>query len=418
MRLEIKNLSFSFGESKVLNNVSLIVEEGEFLGLMGPNGSGKTTLLRCLGNYLPSEAGAILIDMKPLHALTHREIAKTFGIVPQSSSTDFSFSAYDIVMMGRIPHIASRLAGEGKTDVDIVRNAMKLTNTWQFANRPFNELSGGEKQRVIIARALAQNPRALLLDEPTVYLDISGQLEIMDLLRSLNRSRQITIIAVLHDVNLAARYCDRIALLSHGMLEAVGAPNEILSRETIQSVYGLDVVIRRDPLTGAVYIIPRSSMTPVHRHGTRVHILSGGGTGGPILEALHDHGFSVSAGVLNVLDSDFEIANDLHLPVVAEIPFAQISNEAYANNLRMIDESSIVVVSRFPVGPGNFKNLEAAMHAVVAGKRVFVIQPIQAPNIDFVGGRADVYIKELISSGAVVVTDIGELVARLSGEGG
>jgi len=295
---------------------------------------------------------------------------------------------------------------------------MKLTNTWQFANRPFNELSGGEKQRVIIARALAQNPRALLLDEPTVYLDISGQLEIMDLLRSLNRSRQITIIAVLHDVNLAARYCDRIALLSHGMLEAVGAPNEILSRETIQSVYGLDVVIRRDPLTGAVYIIPRSSMTPVHRHGTRVHILSGGGTGGPILEALHDHGFSVSAGVLNVLDSDFEIANDLHLPVVAEIPFAQISNEAYANNLRMIDESSIVVVSRFPVGPGNFKNLEAAMHAVVAGKRVFVIQPIQAPNIDFVGGKADAYIKELISSGAVVVTGIGELVARLSGEGG
>jgi iron complex transport system ATP-binding protein len=414
VKIEVSGLSFSFGQHKVLKDISLSVAEGEFLGLMGPNGSGKTTLLRCVMNYLPAEAGAILVDMKPLHTLTPRELAKTFAVVPQSSSTNFTFSAYDIVMMGRMPHIKSRFSGETKADEDAVKEAMLLTNTWQFADRPFSELSGGERQRVVVARAVAQRPKALLLDEPTVYLDISGQIEIMDLIRKLNKERGMTIIAVLHDVNLAARYCERIALLSDGRLEAVGHPREVLTPEAMQAVYGIDVVIRKDPFSGSVYVMPRSVTAPPHRHGARVHLLSGGGTGGPIMKALHDRGFSVSTGVLNILDSDYESATDLHLPVVAEGPFTQIGEEAEANNLRMIDESSAIVVSRFPVGPGNFKNLEAARYALDRGKKVFVLREPGGQGIDFIGGRADTYISGLISSGAIPVESVEDLVSSLA----
>ena len=414
MSLSVNHMSFSFGDVQVLKDISFEVSPGEFMGVMGPNGSGKTTLLRCVTKFLPSEDGMVLVGSKPLNGLTPAEMAKTFAVVPQSSATDFPFTVHDIVMMGRIPHIGSRLSGESKRDIDVVHQAMERTNTLQFAKRVFSELSGGEKQRVIIARAIAQKPKVLLLDEPTVYLDISGQIEIMDLLKKLNREEGITTIAVLHDVNLAARYCDRIALLSQGRLEAIGTPKEVLNPETIQSVYGVDVSVRRDPLTQAIYIMPHSAATAIHKHGTRIHLLCGGGAGGIVMKSLHDGGYSVTAGVLNVLDSDYENAKDMHIQVVAEAPFAPISSENHAENLRLIDESVAVVVSPFPVGPGNLRNLEAAAHALKSGKKVILLRPQEGQSIDFVDGRADALIKGLIISGATVVGDVEQLLSQLA----
>jgi len=414
MRFEVRGLSYAFGDKNVLKNVSFDAADGEFLGLMGPNGSGKTTLLRCMTNYLETPEGHIFIDARPLQSLMPAELARTFAVVPQSSSTDFVFSAYDIVMMGRIPHMTSRIAGYRKSDVEIVRSAMEKTNTLKFASRPFFALSGGERQRVIIARAIAQQPQGLLLDEPTVYLDINGQLEVMDLIKKLNREDGISVVAVLHDVNLAARYCDRIALLSQGHLEAIGRPKDVLTPEIIQSVYGVDVVIRKDPFTDAVYVMPRSTSSVLHKHGTRVHLLCGGGTGGPIMKTLVDHGFTVTAGVVNVLDSDFENAKDMHIAIVAEIPFAPISESAHGENLRMIGESEAVIVTPFPVGPGNTKNLDAASAALKLGKKVFIMEHNPKIGIDFVGGKADASIKELVDSGAVLVTDTNELLNKLS----
>ncbi|HIH01445.1 TPA: heme ABC transporter ATP-binding protein [Thermoplasmata archaeon] len=418
MRIEVSDLSFSFGTSKVLKNVSLSVGDGEFLGLMGPNGSGKTTLLRCLTRYLPADPKAILVDMKPLHVMSDREVATKFAVVPQSSSTDFPFTVKDIVMMGRIPHAHSRLTGASQRDIGLVEEAMSASGCLHLAERPFSELSGGERQRVVIARALAQEPKALLLDEPTVYLDISGQLEMMDLVRRLNRERSLTIIAVLHDINLAARYCDRIALLSQGRLEAVGAPDEVLNPETIQSVYGVEVAVRKDPFTHGIYVMPRAVGAPARKNGERVHILCGGGSGGPLMRQLAEQGFSLSAGVLNVLDSDYECALDLHIPVVAEVPFSQISDETHEENLRRVDASKSVVVSRFPVGPGNFKNLEAAQYALDLGKRVYVLSSRGLPSIDFIGGRADSYIAGLIAGGAKEVQTVDELVRIMTVDSG
>ncbi|MBN1677862.1 MAG: ABC transporter ATP-binding protein [Candidatus Thermoplasmatota archaeon] len=418
MRLDVRDLSYSFGDKKVLKEITLDVSPGEFIGLMGPNGSGKTTLLRCIMNFLSPPADSVSVNGEATQTLSSESLARMFAVVPQSSSTDFTFSAYDIVMMGRLPHRKNRFAGPTKADADAVRSAMERTGTWEFAGRPFSALSGGERQRVIIARAVAQQPQALLLDEPTVYLDINGQLEIMDLIRSLNKEEGITVISVLHDVNMAARYCDRIALLSDGWLEALGPPSSVLNPEVIQSVYGVEVVVRRDPFTNAVYVMPHSTVAAAPRHGRRVHVLCGGGVGGPIMKALLDAGYGVSSGVLNVLDSDFENARDLHIPTVTEAPFAAVSDAAYEKNLGMMSECEAVVVSPFPVGPGNLKNMEAASVAVSRGKRVVAILPDAGRPVDFVDGKADAIMRELISSGAIPVMGIAEMLRELRrGEG-
>ena len=416
MKLEIESLSFSFGTKRILKDITLEVHDGEFLGLMGPNGSGKTTLLRCIMNYLQAPADSIRVDGSPIGHLAPDELARIFAVVPQSSTTDFTFSCHDIVMMGRLPHRRNRLSGPTKSDADLVRSAMETTDTWKFAARPFASLSGGERQRVVIARAIAQNPKALLLDEPTVYLDINGQLDIMDLIRRLNREQGIMVIAVLHDVNLAARYCNRIALIRAGRLEAVGSPSEVLRPETIQEVYGVDVLVRKDPLSGSVYVMPRSSVTVVHKHGRRVHVLCGGGTGGPLIKALLDGGYTVTVGVLNVLDTDYENAKDLHVPAIAELPFSPIGDDAHSANLQLIDESDTVIVSPFPVGPGNFKNLEAAAHALTKGKRVLFLKPEQGISVDFVDGRADGILADMLGRGGIAVSSIEELV-ELAGNG-
>jgi iron complex transport system ATP-binding protein len=414
--VEIQDLSFSFEGNRVLRGISLSIGGGEFLGLMGPNGSGKTTLLRCMMNFLRPEQGAVLVDAKPVHTMGDRDLARLFAVVPQTSQIEFSFTAYEMVMMGRIPHARSKLASETKADAEMVRNAMERTNTWQFADRQYASLSGGERQRVIIARALAQDPKILLLDEPTVYLDITGQLEIMDLLRSLNAGG-LTIIAVMHDINLASRYCGKIALLHEGRLESHGTPQEVFTPENIMRIYDVEVIVRRDPMTHSVSVIPRATSMAVPAHGTRVHVLCGGGTGGPLLSGLVDAGYAPSVGVVNVLDSDFEIAKDLRIPVVTEIPFAQVSDDAYRENIRRIEESVAVIVSEFAVGPGNLKNLEAASRALDMGKTVIVMNPGGIEARDFVGGKAKQMCSDLLRRGAASViseTGIFEMLASRS----
>lgn len=304
----------------------------------------------------------------------------------------------------------SRLSSSRREDADKALAAMAVSGCAHLANRSFSELSGGERQRVVIARALAQEPKALLLDEPTVYLDISGQLEMMDLVAKLNREESLTVIAVLHDINLAARYCDRIALLNQGKLEVLGPPDEVLRPEVILTVYGVDVTVRKDPLTHDVFVMPRSPAVMPAKRGRRIHVLCGGGSGGPIMRALVDCGYSVSVGVLNVLDSDYESATDLRVPIIAEVPFAQVSDDMHAENLRCIDETPIVVVTHFPVGPGNFKNLEAAMYALKAGKRVYILTGSGEARIDFVGGKADAYIGDLVDAGAVKIKSVADMI--------
>ena len=257
MELSVEGVTFHYGSIKALEKVTFKVSSGEVLGVIGPNGSGKTTLLRCINRVLKPKFGVVLIDNKDMATLGRREIAKRVGVVPQESSISFPFTVLDIVLMGRTPYLR-RLGGAAERDLMVVENAMRATNTLHLAERRIDEISGGEKQRVIIARALAQEPKILLLDEPTLHLDINHQLEILELIKRLVVDKMLIAVLVSHDLNLASRYCDKLLLLRSGKIFSAGPPKNVLTEENIRSVYGIDVEVGYNPRTGSYTVTPLS----------------------------------------------------------------------------------------------------------------------------------------------------------------
>jgi iron complex transport system ATP-binding protein len=244
----LRDVACRYDAIPALEGVSLEIAPGEFTGIVGPNGSGKTTLLRAIAGLVGAERGAVLLDGTPVASLTPRQIASRVASVPQQGGGGFGFTVFDLVLMGRAPHLPA-LAPEGEGDLAAAREAMERTRTWHLRHRRVDELSGGEHQRVLLARALAQAARVLLLDEPTAHLDIRSQLEAMSLVAGLNASG-LTVIAALHDLNLAAMFCPRLVLLDRGRVAAAGSPEEILTRGRIRAVYGVDVDVRPHPVTG------------------------------------------------------------------------------------------------------------------------------------------------------------------------
>ena len=255
--LEARGVDFSYYNGLVLRDVSLGLPEGDLMGLIGPNGSGKTTLLRVLSGLMAPRRGHVYLDGRNIREFSRREIARRVAVVPQELVTPFAFSAYEMVMMGRTPHVRPIL-GAGPRDRQVVMEKMELTVTSALAERPFNELSGGEKQRVIMAMALTQEPEILLLDEPTVHLDINHQVEILELIKRLNRQENLTVLATMHDLNLAALYFDRLILLDRGQVVANGSPAEVLCEESIRQVFQADVQVQEHPTrhTPQVIVLP------------------------------------------------------------------------------------------------------------------------------------------------------------------
>jgi iron complex transport system ATP-binding protein len=247
--VSLKKIGFRYDATRVLGNVSFDVRKGEFFGIIGPNGSGKTTLLRIIDKILPPCEGSVRIGGTDLHKIKRNDLAKIVGVVSQDFPPLFPFTVHEIVMMGRSPHLG-KLRFEGKEDLDIVERAMEMTDILPLAGRPFGELSGGEMQRVLIARALAQRPEIILLDESTAHLDIKHQIDFLDLMRNLNRVEGLTVIAVTHDINLSSLYCDRILLLSRGTVHSMGTPGEVISESSIQDVYETKVLVDNNPKNG------------------------------------------------------------------------------------------------------------------------------------------------------------------------
>jgi iron complex transport system ATP-binding protein len=246
--LTVDNVSFSYiSGTPTLQNVSLEVKRGEFLTLVGPNGSGKSTLLKLLDRiYLP-DAGSIRLEGKALSGYARPDLARKIAYVPQDRDTAFPFTVEEIVLMGRAPHAGGAMF-ESPHDRDIARHMMELTDIAHLASHPITNLSGGERQRAFIARALAQQPLVLLLDEPTAHLDIAHQVEIFRLLRSLSIDSGLTVVSVSHDLNLAAMYSDRIAMLLCGALTAIGTPPAVLTVDRIREVFRAEVVVDRHPV--------------------------------------------------------------------------------------------------------------------------------------------------------------------------
>ncbi len=254
--IQVQDLHFGYNDLEIIQGIDLQLDTPKFIGIIGANGCGKTTLLKNISGYYTPWRGRILINNKNIQQLSGKERAQMIGFVPQNISDDFTFTCYDLVMMGRIPYLR-RFQRERQMDREIVRRTMELTHTWDYRNRHSSGLSGGEQQRVYIARALAQQPRILLLDEPISHLDIKFQVETMNLLKELANSG-ILVLAVLHDINLASQFCDEIILMKEGAILSQGKSPEVLIGKNIHQAFAIHVEILENPFTHTPYIVPVS----------------------------------------------------------------------------------------------------------------------------------------------------------------
>lgn len=253
--LELSDVTFAYRSEPVLAGLSLTVSEGESVAVLGPNGTGKTTLVRIASGALRPREGSVRLYGDPIGSLDSRERARRVAVVPQETRPAFDFRVREMVLLGRAPH-QGILGRASREDLDAAQDALERCDLVGLADRDFDTLSGGERQRVALARALAQQTRLLLLDEPTAFLDLRHRLDVYSILEALRRDRNVTSVVVSHDINLAARHCDRLVLLHGGGIAADGAPAEVLTPDLVRAVYGVDAEIRTDGRSGRPFVVP------------------------------------------------------------------------------------------------------------------------------------------------------------------
>lgn len=413
--LRAEDVWAGYGGAPVLKGVCLRLSRGEFVGLLGPNGSGKSTLLRVLSGVLKPQRGQVWLAGKPLRNLSAKEVAQQLAFVPQREEVAFAFTAWEVVLLGRAPYIGW-WGKERVEDVRATERAMQRTDCLALAERAVGTLSGGERQRVVLARGLAQETPLLFLDEPLTHLDVSHQVGTLSLLRQLNREEGLTVLAALHDINLASEFCDRLLVLQQGRVVADGAPAEVVTPELLARVFGVDAWVRVNPATGRPHMLPRlrQHVEAQANSNRRVHVVCGGGTGAAWMGALARAGWQLSAGVLHLLDSDEETARELGAEVVTEAPFTPISPDSLALLHRALTKAEAIVVVPVAFGYGNLANLQAVEEAQQQGKRV-LLADCNWEERDFTRGRAVEIVERLKANGAQLVATPEEAVDRLIG---
>jgi len=252
--LSMRKVSFSYMNGFALQAIDLTIGSGEMVSLLGPNGCGKTTLLKLASGVLSPAQGEVLLEEVKLKKLSRKQVAQRIAVVPQHFHIPFAFTVTEVALLGRTPFV-SGLSGESKEDRDVTASALELVGIDKLGKRYFNDLSGGEQQKVILAMALAQEPEVLLLDEPTAHLDINHQVEILELARALNRDQGVTIIAAMHDLNLASLFFDRLILLKEGAIFADGSPQEVLTERNIKDIFSASVRVSPHPVTSVPHVV-------------------------------------------------------------------------------------------------------------------------------------------------------------------
>ena len=433
MLLKVDGVTFGYGKQALLYDIHMQVRAGEMVGLLGPNGSGKTTLLRLLSGILTPQQGNILLEGRNLRQWSRRAVAQRIAVVPQELHMPFAFTVEHMVSLGRMPFV-NFLGTQNEHDAMRVEEAMQVSGIAPLSQRVFNQLSGGERQRVMIAMALAQQPALLLLDEPTSHLDIKYQIETLELVQRLNREHGVTVVAAMHDLNLAARYFPRLLLFQRGIVADAGAA-EVLEPGLLGRVYGVNVQV--GILRGAEHIsvLPPNS-TPINNEQVQdqavwpsVHVLAGGGSGELLMRALADAHIPFVAGALNIGDSDHTLALRLATIVITEQPYSPISDTALQQVHESLSHVSTLVICPMPIGPGNLALLQEALDAAQRGLPIILLiantpKPVsinaESQSIetdistqDYTGGQALKILQTLIQSGAMVVTSVGEAIEIL-----
>ncbi|HKL29534.1 MAG TPA: ATP-binding cassette domain-containing protein, partial [Natrialbaceae archaeon] len=321
--IDVDDVSVSLGGTAVLDDVSASVPEGRFVGLIGPNGAGKTTLLRTVSGVLDPDAGRVTIDGDDVATLSSQASSQRVAVVPQDTTVSFDFSVEQVVEMGRHPY-RTRFGGGNADDRRIVQDAMERVDVERFADRLVGSISGGERQRAILARALAQDTPVLLLDEPTASLDVTRQVETLALVRELVEEGK-TAVAAIHDLDLAARFCDDLLLLSGGKIVASGSPERVLDGDTVSDAFDGRAVVGRDAITGAptVRALPESAGA----QNGRVHVIGTGHEAAATLARLIDAGFEPSIGPVPKTDVAAEAARALGVETVVAEPFGSLDTQ-------------------------------------------------------------------------------------------
>ena len=368
----LREVDFAYDERPVLRRISFDLQAGDFVGIVGPNGSGKSTLIDLIDGLQHPTAGEVLIDGVPTGKIRRRQMAREVALVPQHFTLDFDLSVREVVEMG-----AYCRGKDADADADAELTLARL-GIPALAGRRFTELSGGEKQLVVLAQALMQRAKLLLLDEPASALDVSHQLRLFDLLKELN-GEGLSVLCILHDLNLAIHYFDKLLVLSEGEVAAYGPPGEVLRPEIVEAVYGVRAYLHKH--AGRTYLT-FSPRLRGERLG-RVHLVCGGGTGAGLMRELVDAGYDVSAGVLNALDTDEETGSELGLSMAVEAPFSPVGDEAHAENLELMRTADLVMVTAVPVSHGNARNIEAVLQVVAVGTPVWAVHGVL--DADFAG---------------------------------
>jgi iron complex transport system ATP-binding protein len=432
--------AYNRGAAAVVDHVTLQIAAGDMVGLLGPNGAGKSTVLRLATRVLRPTRGRLLLQGDELGSLDRREIARRVAVVPQDFSVQFAYTVRQIVGMGRMPRIGT-FGIVHSSDHRAVQEALESTGMLALAGRIWNELSGGEKQRALIALALAQDTPILLLDEPTAHLDIRHQIEVLELLRRLNRERGLAVLAALHDLNLAARYFPRLVLFA-GRVIADGPPAYVLDEPTLSRIYQTPVqvgILRGEEHLSVLppgYLNRESDLasSPPSRAAPKtipefVHVVAGGGSGELLMRALADAGIEFVAGPLNVGDSDAALAERLAYLCILEPPFASVSDQGLASAREHMLAARAIVICPMPLGKGNIELLALAYQARVAGVPVFLFEPGHAASAaDALSSRLDEYgavasrdysqigvstYQQLVEAGSQWVESSADLIGRL-----
>ena len=431
--LALERVSFGYGSMPVLRSLSLQLPRGGMVGLLGPNGAGKSTLIRLASGALRPCEGAVRIYGRDIRDMAREEIARMLAVVPQDFSVQFRYTVRQLVDLGRTPHRGIwgvRRPG----DRDAVDAALMATGTLRLADRPYHDLSGGEKQRVMLALALAQETDILLLDEPTAHLDVRHQIELLSLLQRLNVERHLTVVAAIHDLNLAARFFPRLILL-HQEIIRDGSPAYVLDDQLLSRVYQAPVQV--GILRGGEYlsVLPVGSQVARTESGhetgiladARVHVVAGGGSGELAMRALADAHIPFTAGPLNAGDSDQELATRLAVQCITEPPYAPVSPQGLAAAKERMART-VVVLCPMPLGHGNIELVRLALDAVRTGRNVLLLEPLAAAkrNADMAGAvlaavrerdyseDGEALYAKLIEAGAEVVSSPSEVVASIS----
>ena len=393
--VDVQDLSVQLGDVEALRDVSIAVDQGEFLGVIGPNGAGKTTLLRAISGVIDPDAGSVAVAGQDVTGLSAAASSRLVAVVPQETNLAFDFSVREVVEMGRTPY-TSRVSLYSEDDTAVVDRALERTRVEQFADRSIGEVSGGERQRVLLARALAQDTPVLLLDEPTASLDIDHQIRTLELVRSLVESGK-TVMAPIHDLNLAAHYCDRLLLLSDGARTAAGPPEQVLTEEHLEAAFGTDAVVTNNPVTGSVYVmaLPEGARD---RDGPHVHVVGGGGSAARLLYLLAASGYQVTTGALNEGDADVETARMLGIDRITIEPYAPIDETAADRVASQVAEAAVTVVADLAIGHGNLPNLRAAQQA----DQLVLVEDRPIDERNYAGPRGEALYERLREGGRVV----------------